>query len=46
VILGTVTGIDVAARAVLVGERRIPYDQLVIATGARESISVTMSGQP
>jgi NADH dehydrogenase len=37
VILGTVTGIDVAGRAVLIGERRIPYDQLVIATGARAS---------
>jgi NADH:ubiquinone reductase (H+-translocating) len=37
VILGAVTGIDVAGRAVLIGERRIPYDQLVIATGARES---------
>ena len=37
VILGTVTGIDPAGRAVLIGERRIPYDQLVIATGARES---------
>jgi NADH dehydrogenase len=37
VILGAVTGIDIAARAVLVGERRIPYDQLVIATGAREA---------
>jgi NADH dehydrogenase len=37
VILGTVSGIDVAGRAVLIGERRIPYDQLVIATGARES---------
>ena len=37
VILGTVTGIDVAGRAVLIGERRIPYDQLLIATGARES---------
>ncbi len=37
VILGTVTGIDTAGRAVLIGERRIPYDQLVIATGARES---------
>src|SRR5215471_2235081 len=37
VILGTVTGIDVAGRAVLIGERRLPYDQLVIATGARES---------
>lgn len=37
VIIGAVTGIDVAGRAVLVGERCIPYDQLVIATGARES---------
>ena len=37
VILGTVTGIDAAARAVLIGERRIPYDQLIIATGARDS---------
>ncbi len=37
VILGTVTGIDMAGRAVLIGQRRIPYDQLVIATGARES---------
>jgi NADH dehydrogenase FAD-containing subunit len=37
VVLGAVTGIDVAARAVLIGERRIPYDQLVVATGARES---------
>ena len=36
VILGTVTGIDVVGRAVLIGERRIPYDQLVIATGACE----------
>src|SRR6266478_4350412 len=37
VILGTVTGIDMAGRAVLIGQRRIPYDQLVVATGARES---------
>ena len=36
VILGTVTGIDTRGRAVLIGERRTPYDQLVIATGARE----------
>ena len=36
-ILRTGTGIDVAGRAVLIGERRIPDDQLVIATGARES---------
>src|SRR6266571_3870418 len=35
VTLGTVTGIDVTGRAVLLGQRRIPYDQLVIATGAR-----------
>src|SRR6516164_1937188 len=37
VVLGTVTGIDTTDRAVLIGERRIPYDQLIIATGARES---------
>jgi NADH:quinone reductase (non-electrogenic) len=37
VILGTVDGIDVSGRSVLIGERRIPYDQLVIATGARDS---------
>ena len=37
VLLDTVTGIDTADRAVLIGERRIPYDQLIIATGARES---------
>jgi NADH:ubiquinone reductase (H+-translocating) len=37
VILGTVTGIDVSGQAVLIGERRVPYDQLVIATGAKDS---------
>ncbi|MGO8920398.1 MAG: NAD(P)/FAD-dependent oxidoreductase [Stellaceae bacterium] len=37
VVLGTVTGIDTAGRAVLLGERRIAYDQLVVATGARHS---------
>jgi NADH:quinone reductase (non-electrogenic) len=37
VTLGTVTGIDVAGRAVLLGERRIRYDQLIVATGAREA---------
>jgi len=36
VILGTVTGIDTAGRAALVAGRRICYDQLVVATGARE----------
>ena len=37
VVLGSVTGIDVEGRAVLVGERRIAYDQLIVATGARKS---------
>jgi NADH:ubiquinone reductase (H+-translocating) len=37
VILDTVTGIDTAGRAVLLGDRRVHYDQLVIATGARET---------
>lgn len=37
VILGTVTGLDIAGRSVLVGERRIPYDQLIVASGARDS---------
>ena len=35
--LGTVTGIDVPGHQVLIGERRIPYDQLLIATGARDA---------
>jgi NADH dehydrogenase FAD-containing subunit len=37
VLLGRVTGVDTEARAVLLGERRIPYDMLVIATGARHA---------
>jgi NADH:quinone reductase (non-electrogenic) len=37
VLLGRVTGIDVAGRAVLMGERRVPYDTLVLATGARHA---------
>ena len=37
--LGSVTGIDVEGRAVLVGERRIAYDQWIVATGARELYS-------
>src|SRR5437763_9670611 len=37
VVLGTVTGIDRTGRAVLIGERRVPYDTLAIATGARDS---------
>ena len=34
VIRGTVSGIDVAARHVMVGERALAYDALVLATGA------------
>ena len=37
VVLGTVTGIDTAARAVLIGGRRVPYDQLIVAAGSREA---------
>ncbi|HLI13501.1 MAG TPA: NAD(P)/FAD-dependent oxidoreductase [Alphaproteobacteria bacterium] len=37
VLLGEVDGIDVAGRAVRAGARRIPYDQLVVATGARHA---------
>ena len=35
VLLGRVTGIDKTAQCVEVDERRIPYDTLIIATGAR-----------
>jgi NADH dehydrogenase len=37
VMLGRVSGIDVAGRAVLVGDRRVPYDYLVVATGSRHA---------
>jgi NADH dehydrogenase len=37
VLLGRVTAIDVAGRAVTLGERRLPYDILVLATGARHA---------
>jgi len=37
VLLGTATGIDKEGRAVLIGERRVPYDHLVVATGARHA---------
>lgn len=35
VLLGRVTGIDKAAQLVEINERRIPYDTLIVATGAR-----------
>ena len=37
VLLGRVTGIDTQARDVLIGERRVPYDYLIVATGARHA---------
>ena len=35
--LGEVTGIDAALREILLAQRRIPFDYLVLATGARHS---------
>jgi NADH dehydrogenase len=37
VLLGTVTGVDKAARAVLIGDKRVAYDYLVLSTGARHA---------
>ncbi len=37
VLMGRVTGIDGERREVLMGEQRLPYDYLVLATGARHS---------
>jgi NADH dehydrogenase/putative oxidoreductase len=37
VLLGAVTGIDLRTRDVVLGERRVPYDYLVLATGASHS---------
>jgi NADH dehydrogenase FAD-containing subunit/uncharacterized membrane protein YphA (DoxX/SURF4 family) len=37
VLLGEVTGVDAARQEVLVGQRRVPYDHLVLATGASHS---------
>jgi NADH dehydrogenase len=37
VLLGKVTGVDVAGKAVLIAESRVSYDALVIATGARHA---------
>lgn len=37
VLLGDVTGVDWKARHVVLGDRRVPYDHLILATGARHS---------
>ena len=36
-LLGKVTGVDTPAREVLLDEKRVPYDVLVVATGARHA---------
>jgi NADH dehydrogenase len=36
-LLGGVTDIDLARREVIMRDARVPYDYLVIATGARHS---------
>lgn len=37
VLLGEVTGVDTAGREILLGDYRVPYDHLVLATGATHS---------
>jgi NADH dehydrogenase len=37
VVLAMVTGIDMASREVVMGDRRIGYDRLIVATGARHA---------
>lgn len=37
VLMGKVTGVDKGRRKVLIGEREVPYDYLIIATGARHA---------
>ena len=37
VLLGQVTGVDTLAREVLLDEKRVPYDTLIVATGARHA---------
>ncbi len=37
VLLGTATGVDKGACAVVLGERRVAYDYLILATGARHA---------
>jgi NADH dehydrogenase len=37
VVLDRVTGIDMTAREVVAGHRRVPYDVLILATGARHA---------
>jgi NADH dehydrogenase FAD-containing subunit len=45
VTLGTVTGIDTAGRAVLIGPRRIAYDQLSLPPARVNPTSATTNGR-
>ena len=37
VLMETITGIDAAGRVVVIGEQRVAYDFLIVATGAHHS---------
>lgn len=37
VVLGTVEGIDTRTKEVVLGDRRVPFDYLIVATGARHA---------
>jgi NADH:ubiquinone reductase (H+-translocating) len=37
VLLGRVSGVDTASRKVLIGDRQVQYDYLIVATGARHA---------
>lgn len=37
VVLGSVDGVDLSAKQVMLGDRRVPFDYLIVATGARHS---------
>ncbi len=37
VLMGQVTGVDTQAQRVLMGDQSVPYDYLILATGARDS---------
>ena len=37
VLMGEVTGVDTQAQRVLMGDQSVPYDYLILATGARDS---------
>ena len=46
VVLAEVTGLDLARREVIAEDRRIPYDVLILATGARHAYFGHPNGRP